>query len=175
MTTTGLFGKLPAQGDFVRRHLPDSFCGPWDAWLQAGIAVAREELGENFSQAWDAAPAWRFRLPSGACGPDAVAGVLLPSEDFVGRRFPLTLAALLTPGEEPPAAGWYEALAAAGQAGRDSGESADALLGSLPEAPWPAGDDAPPAEGWWMEGELRWDLPALPAATQFRILLEGGA
>jgi type VI secretion system protein ImpM len=171
---TGLFGKLPAHGDFVRRRLPEEFCEPWDAWLQAGIAAARDELGEGFAEAWDSAPAWRFRLPRGACGPAAVAGVLLPSEDLVGRHFPLTLAALLPGGSEPPASGWYEALEVAGRAGRDSGESADALLAALPEAPWPDGDDAP-AEGWWMEGELRWDLPALPAATQFRILLEGGA
>ena len=32
---TGLFGKLPAHGDFVRRHLPRSFVTPWDEWLWA--------------------------------------------------------------------------------------------------------------------------------------------
>lgn len=170
--TTGLFGKLPAHGDFVRRRLPESFCEPWDAWLQAGIAAAREELGENFSHTWDSAPAWRFRLPGGACGPDAVAGVLLPSEDFSGRRFPLTLAALLPAGSEAPSVAWYEALVAIGQTSRDGGGTADVLLDSL-DAPWP--DESAPAEGWWMDSERRWDLPALPLAKDFRILLEGGA
>ena len=171
--TTGLYGKLPAHGDFIRRALPEEFVGPWDAWLQAGIAAARDELGDGFAAAWDAAPSWRFRLPAGACGGTAAAGVMLRSEDMVGRRFPLTLAALLPPGAAPPGSAWYEALAEAGAAGRDGGDGADALLAALPEAPWPDADA--PDEGWWLAPEHRWDLPALPPAAQFRILLEGGA
>lgn len=172
--TTGLYGKLPAHGDFVRRALPDGFVLPWDAWLQACIATAREEMGEaEFAAAWDAAPPWRFRLPPGACGTSAAAGVMVPSADMVGRRFPLTLAALLRDGSEAPAGGWYEALAAAGTAGRDGGEGADDVLAALPEAPWPAADA--PETGWWLAADHRWDLPELPPPGQFRILLEGGA
>jgi type VI secretion system ImpM family protein len=86
---TGLFGKLPAHGDFLCRALPDSFVQPWDDWLQAGMAEARATLGEeSYAEAWSSAPAWRFLLPPQACGPDAVAGLLLASEDLVGRRFP---------------------------------------------------------------------------------------
>jgi len=57
---TGVFGKLPAHGDFVRRGLPQSFVGPWDAWLQAGIGMARGTLGSDFDLRWAATPAWRF-------------------------------------------------------------------------------------------------------------------
>ncbi|MBR0684242.1 type VI secretion system-associated protein TagF, partial [Roseomonas eburnea] len=129
---TGLYGKVPAHGDFVRRGLPTSFVGPWDAWLQAGIARAREGMGEHWPAAWDAAPAWRFALPAGACGPDAVAGVMLPSEDQVGRRFPITLAVLLPPGEAPPASAWFDVVEAAAWAGRSGHADADALAAALP-------------------------------------------
>lgn len=169
---TGLFGKLPAHGDFVRRGLPDSFVTPWDAWLQDGIAEAREALGVGFPEAWAAAPAWCFRLPAGACGPDPVAGVLVPSEDMVGRLFPVTLACVLAPGEAPAGA-WYVALEAAARAAHEAGDGADALLAAIPAAP--EADDDPPGEGWWRTDGARWDWPALPPPEMFRVLAEGGA
>jgi type VI secretion system protein ImpM len=129
---TGLFGKVPAHGDFVRRGLPTTFVGPWDAWLQDGMATARERLGDRWAALWDSAPPWRFALPAGACGPDAVAGVLLPSEDMVGRRFPITLAALLAPDAPLPADGWFTALEAAALAGRAGRADADALASAIP-------------------------------------------
>lgn len=169
---TGLYGKVPAHGDFVRRGLPSSFVTPWDSWLAAGIAVARGQLGAQWEAAWDSAPAWRFALPPGACGPDAVAGVMLPSQDQVGRRFPITLAALLPPGAPPPDADWFDALEAAALAGQAGRADADALSAALPvpgapilaqpfalppimpaaspppaepeAAPWPAAEPAPP-------------------------------
>lgn len=129
---TGLFGKVPAHGDFVRRGLPTSFVAPWDAWLQAGIARAREAKGAAWAEVWDTAPAWRFALPAGACGPDAVAGVMLPSEDLVGRRFPITLAALLAPGAVPPSTTWFDVIEAAAMAGRAGRADADALAAAIP-------------------------------------------
>jgi type VI secretion system protein ImpM len=122
----GLYGKMPAHGDFVRRALPGSFVAPWDAWLAAGIAAARERLGEGFASAWDEAPAWRFALPAGICGPDAVAGVMLPSADTVGRRFPLTVAALLPRGL-PPEEGWFGTVEARARQAREGLLDADAL------------------------------------------------
>lgn len=155
---TGLFGKVPAHGDFVRRGLPTSFVGPWDTWLQDGMATARDRLGARWAQAWDGAPPWRFALPAGACGPDAVAGVMLPSEDMVGRRFPITLAALLPPGQSLPAPAWFAALEAAALAGRAGQADADALAAAIPlpgtepaaaaPMPWPLAEpaDPPPLE-----------------------------
>ena len=115
---TGLFGKLPAHGDFVRRNLPRSFVAPWDAWLSAGLLAAPNARWEL----------WRFHLAAGACGPDAAAGVLAPSVDAVGRRFPLTLAALDV--NQPPDDPWYDALEAL--AGQDL--DADAMASALPDA-----------------------------------------
>jgi len=172
VSITGLFGKLPAHGDFIRRALPDSFVEPWYAWLQQGMAEARAVLGEGFSEAWPAAPAWRFRLPAGACGPDEVVGVMLPSEDFVGRLFPLTLATLP---ELPPDEAFFAALEAAGRDSQSGARCADALLAALPPA---SPGEAPEALGWWRIEDgavLRWNLAGLPPPAQFRVLVEGGA
>jgi type VI secretion system protein ImpM len=155
---TGLYGKVPAHGDFVRRGLPTSFVGPWDTWLQDGMATGRDRLGDRWAALWDGAPPWRFALPAGACGPDAVAGVLLPSEDMVGRRFPITLAAILAPGDRLPGPGWFAALEAAALAGRAGQADADALAAAIPHpaatfpdasgvltpATWPLAEPADP-------------------------------
>jgi serine/threonine protein phosphatase Stp1 len=167
----GVFGKLPAHGDFVRRGLPQSFIGPWDAWLQAGIGVARGTLSDGFDARWAATPAWRFFLPAGACGPLAAAGVLLPSADAVGRPFPLTLAALMAPGEPPPGPNWFDAVEAAALAARDRAELVDVLVATLPAVlPLPPG--ALLGQGWWTRDGRAWRLPALPAAAQFSRLLQ---
>jgi len=175
ISNPGLYGKLPAHGDFVRRALPDSFVQPWDAWVQHGMAAARDALGEVFASTWEAAPAWRFLLPAGACGPDAAAGVFIPSEDLVGRRFPLILAALLPDSATAPDQDFFDALEHAGRAARQDAQDADTLLAALPI---PGLAEAPPAPGWWRMEDgavLRWEWPALPPPTHFRVLVEGGA
>ena len=152
---TGLYGKVPAHGDFVRRGLPTSFVGPWDDWLQRGMAAARDRFGDHWPQAWDAAPCWRFALPAGACGPDAVAGVMLPSEDMVGRRFPITLAAILPAGAGVPEPAWFAALEHAARAGRAGLVDADALAAAIP-APGeaiPLGA-TPPLPTTWSQEEV---------------------
>lgn len=152
---TGLYGKVPAHGDFVRRGLPSSFVGPWDAWLQSGIEAARERLGDRWAAAWDTAPPWRFALPAGACGPDAVAGVLLTSEDMVGRRFPITLAAVLPTGGDLPAAAWFATLEAAALAGRAGRMDADGLAAAIP-AP---GAEMPALMAAWPLAPVAHELP----------------
>jgi type VI secretion system protein ImpM len=158
MTGPGAYGKLPAHGDFVRRGLPGSFVAPWDAWLQATVGTAIERLGPDFSARWDSLGAWHFRLPPGCCGPDGVAGVVLPSSDLVGRAFPLTIA-VLSVGEARPSPAWHEEAAAAGASARDRGDSIDVLLQRLP-APR-RGEDGQDA-GWWQAGGTACTLTGLP-------------
>ncbi|MFM9883249.1 MAG: type VI secretion system-associated protein TagF [Burkholderiales bacterium] len=176
---TGLYGKLPSHGDFVLRELPQDFVQPWDTWLQASIVEARRALADEFANVWSTAPPWRFRLPAGACGNLSVVGVLLPSEDLVGRQFPLTLAALLRPGASAPNGAWYAALETTGCAARDRGDSVDVLLAALPSeaagSSIPSDSEDIPGEGWWMDENHRWELAALPSASQFRALLQGGS
>lgn len=91
----GLFGKLPARGDFVRRRLDEEFIEAWDAWLQRVIAASREALGSRWLECFLSAPVWRFVVPAGMYSKAGWVGLMLPSVDRVGRYFPLTLAAPL--------------------------------------------------------------------------------
>jgi type VI secretion system protein ImpM len=171
---TGLYGKMPRHGDFVRRDLPGSFVGPWDAWLAAGVSEARETLGEaQWETAWEAAPAWRFRLAPGACGPEPAAGVLLMSEDMVGRRFPLTVAALLDH-PDMPQPDWFDTIEAAARAARAGELDADGLAAALPPAPPPDADDATldARSLWWTAGGARVASGGLPPPLTFLRLLE---
>nr|WP_294501607.1 type VI secretion system-associated protein TagF [uncultured Rhodopila sp.] len=91
----GFFGKIPATGDFVGRGLPVSFVQPWELWAAEALRQSRALLGDAWLEAWLVAPVWRFRLPAGACGPDAALGLVLPSIDRVGRAWPLVVAFVL--------------------------------------------------------------------------------
>ena len=144
----GIFGKLPWLGDFVTRRLPRSFVEPWDAWLQAGMTATRETLGEAWLDSFLTAPIWRFLLPAGSAGP-AMAGVLMPSVDRVGRYFPLTLAVTLD-SDPPPdaaltAAPWFDAIEDAALAALDDTVAAEDWEAAVERlAPFPAAA-APPA------------------------------
>jgi type VI secretion system ImpM family protein len=88
----GWFGKIPAVGDFVGRRLPEAFRGPWDRWLQDAMALGDQRLGSSWTELYMTFPIWRFLVPRGVLGPQGWTGILLPSVDRVGRRFPLTIA-----------------------------------------------------------------------------------
>lgn len=93
----GFFGKLPARGDFIGRHLPKSFLDPWDAWLQTAIAQSRNQLAETWRECYCTSPIWRFALSAGSCGPVGYTGILMPSVDRVGRYYPLVITAPIAP------------------------------------------------------------------------------
>lgn len=183
--TSGFYGKIPARGDFVRDGLPRDFVDPWDAWLQRRMADSREALGQDWLPAWLEAPVWRFRLQPGICGACAVSGVLMPSVDRAGRHFPLTLACLAAPGEDPqdqdPA--WLDQAEAAGIAAIERDLDPEALAAMLVcPAHAPAQGGRPPvlpAGGcvWWTAGAPRvvatgFATAALPDATQFAGMLQ---
>lgn len=92
----GAYGKMPALGDFFRLDLPQVFIGAWDGWLQNAMTLGQSVLGTQWDHHYMSAPLWRFTLAAGVCGPHRMMGVLMPSVDRVGRRYPLTLAAVLT-------------------------------------------------------------------------------
>ncbi len=89
----GIYGKAPSHGDFLTRRLPRLFVDNWDAWLRSALAASRNEMDSHWLDVYLTSPIWRFVLSAGNCGPEAWAGVLMPSVDSVGRYFPLTLAA----------------------------------------------------------------------------------
>ena len=90
--TIGFYGKLPARGDFLTRHLPRKFVSVWDDWLQTGLNDSRNVLNERWLDIYLTSPLWRFALSGGICGDGGWAGVMLPSMDRVGRYFPFTVA-----------------------------------------------------------------------------------
>lgn len=92
-SSVGLFGKLPAAGDFVTRTLPGAFVAAWDDWLQRSLVASRAALGGNWTEIYLQSPIWRFALQPQVVNALAWAGVLMPSVDRSGRYFPLTLAA----------------------------------------------------------------------------------
>ncbi len=91
----GFYGKLPSHGDFLARRTLDGFVGAWDPWLQEAMTASRLALGDRWLNVYLTSPAWRYVCASGACGPAAVAGLVVPSVDKVGRYFPLTVVAEL--------------------------------------------------------------------------------
>jgi len=170
----GFFGKLPWLGDFVTRDLPVSFVTPWDGWLQAGMAATRDGLGEAWVDRFLTAPIWRFLLPAGCAGP-AMAGVLMPSVDRVGRSFPLTIAA---EGADRGDA-FLDAAEAIGREAISHDLAPEEVIDRLRQAPLPPAPEPDPAgQGarWWSEGgplaaaaELR--LDALPDSAGFARML----
>jgi type VI secretion system protein ImpM len=185
----GFFGKIPSRGDFVRLGLPRGFVDPWDDWLRQVLHGSRVLLGEAWLPAWMEAPIWRFALAGGACGADAVLGVMMPSIDRAGRHFPLTLAALVpgaTIGELAAAAGGFLDIAeAAGLEALEHDLSPEALAGRLvgagsgaaatvPALPAPAGS------AWWTDGSPfvpagAFTLASLPDAIRFAQMLDARA
>ncbi|NSY39637.1 type VI secretion system-associated protein TagF [Leisingera sp. ANG59] len=96
MAGFGAFGKMPSAGDFFRLNTPGGFVRIWDAWLQQVMLDGKTAYGSGFDAHYMTAPIWRFTLPAGLAGAAPVWGVMMPSVDRVGRRFPLTLVAPLS-------------------------------------------------------------------------------
>ncbi|MGZ5904564.1 MAG: type VI secretion system-associated protein TagF [Reyranella sp.] len=182
----GLFGKLPARGDFVRENLPRDFIDSWDAWWQRGLGETQHRPRDEWTAAWLEAPVWRFLLPPGLCGRNGVLGIWLPSVDKAGRYSPLTIAATAPVDWAPSVGAMTSFLAAAEQAGCDALEH-DLAPGDLlqriqdafvaADAPVPAPDLAPGQAAWWTEGGPRVaarleTATALPEGSRFAALID---
>lgn len=93
----GLFGKLPALGDFVSRGLAGEDLRRVDRWLAGGM-LALQSSTEDWLQPYLVSPVWQCLIPSGRLTEQACSGALMPSVDRVGRYFPLfVLRPLSTP------------------------------------------------------------------------------
>ncbi|CAO3431302.1 type VI secretion system-associated protein TagF [Azospirillum endophyticum] len=188
--TAGCFGKLPARGDFLLRGLPRSFADPWHEWLLDGLQASRAALGEAWLDRYLNAPIWRFALEVGVCGPQAAAGVMMPSVDKAGRHFPLTLVALLDPGSAVDGleadGAWFEAAEDLALSVLTHTLDVEAFVGSVAALsvpqPVPSWGGAEAAAGcrWWTLGgegvaEQGFAAAALPPAAGFADFLTGRA
>ena len=87
----GLYGKLPAYGDFIFRNLNSAFITPWDEWLQHFISGSQEQIGEGWLNIYLTSPIWHFVLSPGVIDNNMWAGLMMPSVDRVGRYFPISI------------------------------------------------------------------------------------
>jgi type VI secretion system protein ImpM len=133
----GWFGKLPSLGDFASRRLPAAFVHGWDEWLQLGLASAREALGEHWLDDAGLGPR-RFWVGAGVLGAAGWAGLITPSRDRVGRRFPLTIAAALAPPGSLAGAlasrAWFDAIDTVARRAVSDALTVDELEGELERA-----------------------------------------
>ena len=181
----GLYGKLPARGDFVCQRLPRAFTEPWDDWIAAALDASREALGAAWLPAWLEAPVWRFALAGGVCGPRKALGLMLPSVDRAGRYFPLAFAALFPPAAPDGAADerpdgdapWLGRCEAAGRAALDQDADPDAILALMGPPPALA-PHLRTGSRWWTEGGPlvppgRLACPAMPDTATFIGMIAG--
>lgn len=172
--TTGFYGKIPATGDFVGRGLPGNFVRAWDRWVAAHLAPLQS------SGAWPDHLALRFILGPDANGP--MAGIVLPSHDRAGRRFPLTVASPVsfpTSSLALTAAEWFAAVEDAADAARQGELSADEFAGALAELSFPdtRAEDAPLIGiALWTNGTLPIEVaPDHPVRALEPLLVNRGA
>jgi len=97
----GVYGKLPAHGDFIQRNLPPAFVREWDVWLQHFVSGAKEKIGADWLDVYLTSPIWRFAFSPGVVDAGRWAGILMPSVDQVGRYFPFTIAVRLPDKQNP--------------------------------------------------------------------------
>jgi len=85
-----VYGKLPTAGDFLTIEVPKTLLRPIEDWLASGTAAAREACIGDWNTTFDAGGTWYFWIGERILG-RRMAGVLRPSRDKVGRRFPVML------------------------------------------------------------------------------------
>ncbi|MFL0809051.1 MAG: type VI secretion system-associated protein TagF [Agarilytica sp.] len=133
---TGLFGKLPAHGDFIYRDLPSGFINVWDEWLQGYVGSSREQLGDGWLDLYLTSPIWRFAFSEGVIDQNAWAGIMLPSVDRVGRYFPFSVATKLPSDTNPidficTRPNWFQAMQDASLSALEGQISIDELVEEL--------------------------------------------
>jgi len=88
---TGVYGKLPAHGDFITRNLNPDFIKVWDEWLQHFISTSQEQIGADWLDIYLTSPIWQFVFSPGVVDSNMWAGIIMPSVDRVGRYFPISI------------------------------------------------------------------------------------
>lgn len=136
----GLYGKLPAYGDFLTRNLTADFIQPWDEWLQYYISASREQIGENWLDIYLTSPIWRFVISTGVIDQYNWAGLIMPSVDRVGRYFPVSIVKPFPEHLSPvqflfSEQAWYEQVESLVLMALDESLDVDELIASADEIP----------------------------------------
>lgn len=140
MPELGLFGKIPAKGDFVRHNVSGPTGRAFEQWVQESNDALRGAGGEL--------PEHTVRVVFTPPGSETtVIGVLVPSEDKVGRKYPLAVFVEAPVAETREAlsalpvawSAFLDAAAALGARGREL--DLDQLRAALPGLPQPGPAD----------------------------------
>ena len=94
----GLLGKMPDQGDFVRFNATGLTWRAFDTWIQEGFYLAHQQ--DAFRSSYQLAEGYAF-LYTPANSQQALLGYMQPSQDRIGRKFPLIIARETTLESEP--------------------------------------------------------------------------
>lgn len=89
----GYMGKVPNRGDFLTHNVPPATQDLLFEWCQATLAVSREQLGDEWLDAYLTSPIWHFSGAPGVLSEDGIIGTMIPSVDRVGRHFPFLVVA----------------------------------------------------------------------------------
>ncbi len=99
----GAFGKVPQMADFLR--VGTKPLAAFETWLEAGMAWGEKKHAAKWPTVYaaGASHAFVYRPPAQAGDKELLAGVLRPSKDSIGRKFPLVVFVRIP--EKPAAAG----------------------------------------------------------------------
>ncbi|WP_210528256.1 type VI secretion system-associated protein TagF [Rubellimicrobium arenae] len=162
----GLFGKVPWTGDFVERGLAPEFRRSWDLWLTRHLAGP--------SVAWPAG-GLRFQLASGS---RTASGVIVPSRDSAGRRFPLSGLVVLPFAPDPAEVDrWCDDALPLLSPEDPTGRDADTLWQRLDALARPGGGGAPavPLLLWANGQRPRAADPLRPDSVLAALVSSGGS
>ncbi|MEP3783680.1 type VI secretion system-associated protein TagF [Ascidiaceihabitans sp.] len=125
----GWFGKHPAFGDFVSHGMSGVVQSAFESWLVPSLGHIRQYVGGDWQPVYDAMQPIRFWIgPSVLDTPWPVRGVICPSRDKVGRRFPLTLVDQGGASQSPPVLDHDQTFYAVAE------QMAGAALGIVPDS-----------------------------------------
>lgn len=83
--SVGIYGKIPAQGDFVRINASDPAAQALDVWVQESLEALQRAGAELPPE-----PVYFFHQGAAPAGPSLV-GVMMRSHDRVGRVYPVVV------------------------------------------------------------------------------------
>ncbi len=174
------------------RRLPPNFVERWDEWLQAGLQHMPH--ARRLSDDGALAPVRRFWLGPGVVDALAWGGLLMPSTDRAGRRFPLTVAQPMPALAQAIAARrWFTSVVAAMRFTQRNEHTLDdfeelfvgvaaaavARRRRAPTSCWPPRfcNSASARSAWWCHGAATAQdfrvFDGLPAPAALASLLEG--
>src|SRR5580700_3030409 len=104
-----VFGKTPRMGDFLRVGAGGPAGEALEQWVEQGLGLAEAKRGSAWPGIYAAGAtyAFVFRPPRTSIAKEALVGVIKPSVDAVGRRFPLVV---YSPAMARPSVPWPHML-----------------------------------------------------------------